>query len=198
MSIPTWLSGKSKLTTEEQQLRDRCEVTIKIGIQAFATVGGALQVIREKQLYRSTHDSFAGYCEGVFNLSERRCNQLIESSQVCEALKMTAPGVTAPTHEAQVRPLAGLPVGKAVEAWTEAVEAAAPKAPSGVAVKAAADKRRPGKKAPKAAKPIRFKVPGATVIVVPNKKAWSGDVSAALTAAIDRIHGEYFETSKAA
>ena len=195
MSIGDTIRGafggsKPPLTLEEQELLSRCVFTVQQGLVAFSKVGGALKVIRAKQLYRATHDTFESYCESTFGLTARRCQQLIEASEVVEQMKLASPVAPLPATAKAAAALAGLQPQQAIEAFTEARATAAPAEPTASQIKEAADKHRTakGKKRVRAAKPIRLKVPGATVIIVPNKKAWTGDISAALTAAIDRVH----------
>jgi hypothetical protein len=180
------LDNKPRLTPEEQGQLDLCITTVKAGCAAFAKAGTALAAIKARQLYRASHDSFEAFCEHHFGLTARRVNQLIESAAVCQELAKHIPGAPLPKVEAEARALTGLTPAAAVEVWKEAVEVASPGTPSTAVVKKIADKKRPKKKASKAAKPIRFKVPGAVVVVIPNKKAWSGNPADALQAALDR------------
>jgi hypothetical protein len=185
------LSGKPRLTPEEQTQLEHCVSVVKTGCQAFAKAGTALAAIKSRQLYRASHDSFEAFCEHQFGLTARRVNQLIESSAICLELAKHVPGAPLPRVEAEARALAGLTPAAAVEVWKEAVEVAAPETPSTAIVKKIADKKRPKKKSTKAAKPIRFKVPGAVVVVIPNKKAWSGNPADALQAALDRAAADH-------
>ena len=164
-------SAKKPLSAEEAAELTRCVQVVKAGLVAFVEAGKALDVVREKQLYRQSFESFEAWAEHELNLTGRRALQIIESAKIFETLKIVSK--VAPKYEAQVRPLAGLAPVDQVEAWSEAVVAAAPAEPSGVEVRVAADKRRKNKRRSKIAKPVRLKVPGGIVIVTPNK-AFSG------------------------
>lgn len=180
-------NNPKRLTTEEQTQLDHCITVVKTGCAAFSKAGTALAAIKARQLYRASHDSFEAFCEHHFGLTARRVNQLIESAAICLELSKHIPGAPLPKVEAEARALTGLAPAAAVEVWKEAVEVSAPGTPSTAVVKKIADKKRPKKKSSnKAAKPIRFKVPGAVVVVIPNKKAWSGNPADALQAALDR------------
>lgn len=159
----------SRLSAEEAAEFGRCVQVVKSGLVAFVEAGKALKTIRDKQLYRQAFETFEAWAENELNLSGRRVLQIIESAETYENLKFVS--TVTPKYEAQVRPLAGLTPTSQVEAWSEAVAAAAPAEPSGVEVKAAADKRRKNKRrrSSKSAKPVRLKVPGGIVMVTPNK-----------------------------
>lgn len=179
-------NNPKRLTPEEQTQLDHCITTVKTGCAAFAKAGIALAAIRTRQLFRASHDSFEAFCEHHFGLTARRVNQLIESAAICQELSKHIPGAPLPKVEAEARALAGLTPTAAVETWKEAVAVSAPGTPTAAVVKELASKRKGKKKTPKAAKPIRYKVPGAVVVVIPNKKAWSGNPADALQAALDR------------
>lgn len=181
-------SSKPPLTPEEQELLNRCVYTVQQGLVAFSKVGGALKVIRAKQLFRNTHDSFEAFCESVFHLTARRCQQLIEASEVVEGMKLVAPEAPLPTTAKAAAALAGLQPQQAIAAFTEAKQAAGAGEPTANQVRAAADKHRPKKKTKrsKLAKPTRLKLPGCTLVITPNKK-FDGDLVAALRTAIEKI-----------
>lgn len=191
--------GRPKLTPEEQNQLDSCVAAVKQGCQAFAKAGAALMAIKQRQLYRSTHDTFEAFCEHQFGLTSRRVNQLVESASICLELTKHIPGSPLPRIEAEVRPLAGLSPADQAATWKEAVEVSAPAAPTAAIVKQLAEKRKKSKKgkSKKVAKPIRFKVPGATVVVIPNK-AWTGDPVATLQEAISKANTPEIRISKAA
>ena len=160
-------SAKKSLSAEESAELTRCIQVVKAGLVAFVEAGKALEVVREKQLYRQNFETFETWAAHELNLSGRRALQIIESAKIFETLKIVS--TVAPKYEAQVRPLAGLAPSDQVEAWEEAVVEASPAEPSGVEVRVAADKRRKNKRRSKIAKPVRLKVPGGIVVVTPNK-----------------------------
>lgn len=172
----------------------KCEELVTAGIKAFATTGKALARIRDKQLYRESHNDFESYISERWKLSRSYASRLIAAAAVVEELANLLPGgnTPLPASESQVRPLTTLPPEQRAEVWSEVVTAA-PKNDAGEpvvsteAVKAAVAKRRPSKsKKRKAPKPVRILVPGATVIVAGNAK-FSGSVIEALQAAIDKL-----------
>lgn len=184
----------STLSPKEQAELDRCVETVRRGLRSYLEAGEALATIRDKQLYRTSYQTFEQFANGEFGLTSRRLSQLIESFEIVKNLKLISPNAPTPKVEAAVRPLAGLTPIDQVEAYLEAVEVADGEAPTPNAVKAAAAKRKAKKvgKSAKSAKPVRFRVPGATVIVEPNKAFES--VEACLLAALDQVR----QSSKAA
>ena len=168
----------------------KCEELVSSGIRAFAVTGKALQRIRDRQLYRESHSDFESYVGERWKLSRAHAARLIAAAAVVQELSPTG-DIPLPTSESQVRPLTSLPPGERAEVWAEAV-AAAPKDGAGnpvvsaESVRAAVAKRKPKSKAKKAPKPVRILVPGATVIVAGNRK-FSGDIVAALQAAIAKL-----------
>ena len=175
----------SALTSAERVELQQCVETVRRGFRSFMEAGAALDKIRTRQLYRESHRSFEEFAESEFNLSGRRLHQLIESVRFVESLKTVSPNAPLPTVEAAVRPLAGLSPVDQVEAYQEAVQVAGGQAPTPRQVREAAEKRRatkPGKRLPR---PVRFKVPGAIVVVTPNKSF--DTVEAALRAALAQL-----------
>lgn len=190
MSIGDTLRGlvgqRPKLSEEETQLLYRCEVTIKSGLESFARVGGALSVIRAKQLYRDKFDSFEQYAEKTFNLTSRRLNQLIEASETCLKLKAAAPDVAPPSTAAQAAALKQLDGDQAAAALQEARAIAGGEPTAGQVAQAAAKHRKRKVTRAKVAKPTRLKLPGCTLTITPNRK-FDGDLLAALRTAIAKL-----------
>lgn len=185
--------SSTTLSAEERDALTKCETVVTNGIKAFGQAGRALQMIRDKQLYRETAPTFEQYVADRWNISRAYADRLIAAAEVCANLPPT--GVM-PESERQVRPLASLPPEQQRAAWSEAVEASNGGPVTAAAVEAAVGKRKRKPKRAKVAKPTRFKVPGATVIVIPNK-AFSGSVVEALNAAIAK-HGEQVPARQAA
>lgn len=183
--IQEWLTVATPLSPAERAELSSCVETVKRGLRSFLEAGQALENIRAKQLYREGHRTFESFAEREFGLSDRRLHQLIESFKLVENLKSISPSLPTPKVEAAVRPLAGLNPVDQLAAYTEAVEAAGGGAPAPKLVKAAADKRRAAKPGNRAAKPVRLRVPGATVEVFPNKAFTT--VEAALEAALAQV-----------
>lgn len=72
------------LTTEEQEELAVLEATVAAGIITFWEVGSALYVIREKRLYRETHELFEAYCREKWGMSRQHAHRLIEAADVFE------------------------------------------------------------------------------------------------------------------
>lgn len=136
------------LTYDEQN--DRLHLERKVE-RAFYEAGKALQELRERKLYRSTHKTFEEYCKDRFGFGRSRSCRLIDAVAVCDNLSYsqmlpngqqkdeleTLPNGSQilPSSERQVRPLIKLEPDQQREAWTKAVELAGGKVPSGRIVK---------------------------------------------------------------
>ena len=90
------------LSAEEQDELAIHEVIIKEGIATFWDVGRSLFTIREKRLYRETHETFEAYCREKWNISRQHAYRLIEATDVFE--NVSPVGVIA--NERQARALA--------------------------------------------------------------------------------------------
>ncbi len=136
---------RDELTEEEESDRLLLERQVE---RAFYEAGKALQELRNRRLYRSTHRTFESYCQERFGFSRRHINYLITAVDVVDNLKMGTIGSQKsetetrtngaqilPTSERQVRPLTKLEPEQQREAWTKAVESAGGKVPSGRIVK---------------------------------------------------------------
>ncbi|MCH2232173.1 MAG: hypothetical protein MK105_17690 [Crocinitomicaceae bacterium] len=159
------LSDTDELTYEEE--RDRLHLERKVE-RAFYEAGKALQELRDRRLYRSTHANFEGYCLERFGFKRRHPYRLIDAAQVFDNLIEMCPNWTQnenvsevesheasedlqmcpnwthilPTTEYQIRPMTCLDREKQVEAWTQAVELAGGKVPSHRIVKSIVDQIR--------------------------------------------------------
>lgn len=169
-----------KLTADEQISLDRLEATVLVGIGSVVTMieaGKALAEIRRRQLYRVSAGSWEEYVDQRFQITKRRCDQMIVFAGVTEALDQM--GTTVPIlTERAVRPLVGMPADALKAVLAEAAE------DGGITpatIRKAAARRKP--KAAKAPRPRRFKVPGGIVSVTFNRKG-SGSAIDALTAAL--------------
>lgn len=161
--LPTDVSVEvvtQELTTVEE--RDRLYLERKIE-RAFYEAGKALQELRDKRLYRSTHNTFEEYCRDRFGHSRQKSNYLIAAAGVYDNLTTngcqnppiddlttnnsqilptngtdnltTNSGQMLPTNERQVRSLTSLEPSQQREVWQQAVETAGGKVPSGRIVK---------------------------------------------------------------
>jgi hypothetical protein len=127
------LTSSGELTILEQEERDYLEKLVE---RAFYSAGKALQTLRDKKLYRSTHNSFESYCLDRFNYNSSRSYQLMDAADVVDNLKKVPQIVELlPTAEGQVRPLVKLDFDTRREAWKMAVEEVNGKVPSGRVVK---------------------------------------------------------------
>jgi hypothetical protein len=132
----------SKLTRSETELLISCEDRIALGEKTFVDVGLALSEIREKRLYRETHNTFEDYCRQRWGWARQRANQLISAASVVENLTTV---VVKPDSERQARPLAALPPEKQSAVWEKATAKAKEEGRQVVArdVQEAADEERP-------------------------------------------------------
>ncbi|MFB2919890.1 hypothetical protein [Aerosakkonema funiforme] len=121
----------NELHPSEQQQRVQLEAKIRQHQQAFDEVGNALIALRDKRLYRSTHDTFERYCQEQWDMTSRRANQLIKAAEVIQNLKANNNGNNCsqmlPANEAQIRYLTSLTPEQQCEVWQKAVE----KSPNG-------------------------------------------------------------------
>lgn len=107
-----------------------CEERIERGLEIFMEVGLALTLIRERRLYRATHDTFEAYCIERWDIKASRARQLCLAAEIMRNLGVKDDGSTGgliyqpPTSERQVRPLAGFPPETQREIWQEAAETA--------------------------------------------------------------------------
>ena len=77
------LSDTDELTHEEE--RDRLHLERKVE-RAFYEAGKALQELRDRQLYRSTHKTFEQYCAERFGFQRRHPYRLIDAADVVDNL----------------------------------------------------------------------------------------------------------------
>ncbi|AFZ38304.1 hypothetical protein Sta7437_4876 (plasmid) [Stanieria cyanosphaera PCC 7437] len=118
-----------ELTDEEQQERLHLERQVE---RSFYVAGKALQQLRDRRLYRSTHSTFEDYCRERFGYSRRHPYLLIDAAIVVDNLSQKCDPLDhiLPTSERQVRPLSKLDRYQQVEVWQQAVEEAGGVVPS--------------------------------------------------------------------
>jgi hypothetical protein len=80
-----------ELTYDEQ--RDRLHLERKVE-RAFYEAGKALQELRDRRLYRSTHPNFESYCLERFGFKRRHPYRLIDAAQVFDNLIEMCPNRT--------------------------------------------------------------------------------------------------------
>jgi predicted RND superfamily exporter protein len=176
------------LTTEERKLFDRLDQAVVLGTKAAKVVieaGRALGTIRDRQLYRDVVSTWEEYLER-HGLTRRRADQMVAAAATLDAVAeavQSKTGTVVPSFdqmtERTARNLVGMDVEDAAEAVIEAAgttEGLTPKT-----IKAAASKRKKSKAA-KVPRPRRFKVAGATVVIMFNRKS-NGSTLDALAAA---------------
>jgi len=189
--LPFWSKPampKATLTADEQACLARLETAVEAGVSASLVVleaGKALAEIRSRQLFRDTAPSWDAYVETRFRISKRRADQMIAFAGVKAALEEM--GTAVPNFsERAARPLVGLSPETITEVVAEA--AATPEGITPASIRKAAGRRRKAKAA-KVPRPRRFKVPGATVQIVFNRKG-NGSALDALSAALRQAEAD--------
>jgi len=112
-------SAAKQLNKTERSALARCEKVIDKGRKAFVEIGKALQQIRDKRLYRETHERFEDYCRDRWEFSKANANRVIAAAAVVD--RVTPIGVT-PANEAQARPLTTIDVEKVRDAWQDVLD----------------------------------------------------------------------------
>lgn len=185
---PAAVKKSASLSADELAARDRLELVVDEGVKASMAVleaGKALHELRERELFRATHRTWATYVEERFRITRRRADQMVSFAGLHAAVEETGTRVPDSVGETAVRPLAGLPVEEQVAAFQEA--AASPEGVTKMTLRRAAARRKgPGKGIPKTR---RYRVPGASVLVAFNRKS-DGSVVAALQAALRQAEEE--------
>ena len=123
-------SSRSPLSHAEIELKNQLENTVS---QAFFIAGQALKELRDKRLYRETHNSFISYVKDRFDFTRRAADYLISASEVMENLKreqIVFDTNVLPTKESQCREVAKLPPEQQPQGWLTSVEKAGGKVPS--------------------------------------------------------------------
>jgi hypothetical protein len=116
-------------SAQEQHRFAELERIIGSGFRTFASVGQALAEVRDDELYGiAGFPTFEDYCKTRWRISRSRAYQLVNAAQAIKNLSTIVDKpeagtiVSAPTHESQIRPLAGLDPHQQREAWTMALE----------------------------------------------------------------------------
>jgi hypothetical protein len=138
--MPELIKSESSLDLTHDEQSDRLALERKVE-QAFYIAGLSLAQLRDRRLYRSTHNSFEEYCQDRFGMKRRHPYRLIDAAKVVDNILEVCPllGVSeldterkiVPTSEWQARPLTKLSPAEQKEAWDKAVELAGNKVPSG-------------------------------------------------------------------
>ena len=93
-----------ELTTDEERERHRLELKVELGFQEAVK---ALKELRDKKLYRSTHQTFEDYVIGRFGMQRAHAYRLINAAVVIENLSPI--GDILPMSDSQCREIAKLP-----------------------------------------------------------------------------------------
>lgn len=94
------------MTPLETQELARLEQTIQHGLSSFMAVGAALQRIKDKHLYRATHETFDAYCRDKWGMTRSRAYQLTQGSTIAAAIPDAS---LRPVNESQARALSHFP-----------------------------------------------------------------------------------------
>lgn len=100
----------------------RHEAAIERGLKTYIEVGTALLEIRDKRLYRETHDRFEDYLKQRWNLGRSHAYRQIDAAQVAQKVRATSPFGDVPRTEAQARELARIKVPAVLDRVVARVE----------------------------------------------------------------------------
>ncbi len=109
------------LPPSDLQDLEQHEATIQKGLSHFYAVGLALEQIRSRKLYRSTHATFAAYLNDRWEIKRSVAYRYITEAKVVNELVSPDGDIQAPTREAQVRPLVSKEPDVRRKAWATAV-----------------------------------------------------------------------------
>lgn len=135
----------SRLSPVLLALMEHEKIIEQADAMAEACKGWAYREIRDQRLYKAVHRDFDTYCRERWGMSRRQVDRLIVAAYTIEQLEsiLRPIGLTLPTAETQVRPLAALPEAERAEAWAEAVEIAGGEVPTEAEVEEVVARRRP-------------------------------------------------------
>ncbi len=119
-SLFDYTPSSGLLTAREQITLTECEGIIERGWVTFVDVGRALMTIRDGKLYRAVHPTFEAYCRERWHYQKSHAYRLIAAAEVIKCLSPVG-DIPRPTHESQIRALAGLPPEQVVSIWKEAI-----------------------------------------------------------------------------
>lgn len=142
---------------------DQLRQVVTLGIANFRKTGLALKEIRDGELWKLDCATWSECCKRHWGISQQHAGRLIDAALFADQVEPTG---SIPKTESQARPFRSLPPEERVEAWKEAVAAGG--TPDAIATAVAT--RHPRRSIPKRPKPLRFRVPGATVVIEPNKR----------------------------
>lgn len=189
-----WFSsdkGKPVMTEADRQLRDKAEAVVLRGLKAADAVkeaGKALHLLKSRDLWRDTHDSWPLYVQERFGITGRRAHQLVEFSAFTDAVAdaIGTSGTAVTLSERALRPLADVPPEAVQDVIADAVAESGGGEPTPSAIrKAVAKRKKPKAKKAKAPKPMTVRVAGAKVTITPTHaepvfRGWDATLRAAL------------------
>ena len=118
------------MTALAQRDLAECEAVIERGLSTFIEVASTLLEIRDRRLYKMTHETFDAYCQERWGWGRAYAYRMIASGEVVHSMNGALADVSpmgdilpGPTNERQTRalePLKSDPAAMA-EAWQEAV-----------------------------------------------------------------------------
>jgi hypothetical protein len=111
---------KHVLTAGEESELEHLEQVIDRGMATFVEVGRALLTIRDRRLYRSSHETFEGYCLERWGFTRTYAHRLISATEVVSNVANLATNPNPPSRESHARPLVGLPAARQQQVWTQA------------------------------------------------------------------------------
>ncbi|WP_009630480.1 hypothetical protein [Synechocystis sp. PCC 7509] len=115
-----------ELTTDEEQERHRLELKVELGFQEAVK---ALKQLRDKKLYRSTHQTFEDYVVERFGMQRAHAYRLINAAVVIENLSPI--GDILPITESLCREVAKLPnCAQQQKAWRQTLVGTGGKMPT--------------------------------------------------------------------
>lgn len=76
-----------QLSDDERELKTVCERAIQDGLNSFISMGKALAVVRERNLYREEYATFEDYCQGRWRFNLTRASQLISAASTATRLQ---------------------------------------------------------------------------------------------------------------
>ncbi len=113
------------LSADEGEELVKLESVVETAMEHFWRAGQALREIRDKGLYRQTHDTFESYCLDKWNMSRPEAYRQIGAASVVDDLEIKE-GEPVPTTASQTRPLMKLKTpALRREAWALACEKSA-------------------------------------------------------------------------
>ncbi|MGV4924111.1 hypothetical protein K2224_27110 [Streptomyces sp. BHT-5-2] len=104
--IPVTVSASGDLTHDEIDQLGACERVVENLGTAFWLAGKALQSIRDRRLYRKTHDTFEEYVQERWEISVRAAYQMIEEWALTEHLNTALGKPPIASHTRALLPIA--------------------------------------------------------------------------------------------